>query len=77
MYVQRAPLDYLWMSITRTEKFVVAGTIVSLMLVFVVFVVGEPSRIRKQVWKMLFFVIITCYRSGGTRCIVCFGELEL
>jgi hypothetical protein len=49
MYVQRAPLDYLWMSITRTEKFVVAGTIVSLMLVFVVFVGGEPSRIRKQV----------------------------
>jgi hypothetical protein len=40
------------------------------MFVFDVFVVEEPSRIRRRVWKVFFFVIITYYRLGETRCIV-------
>jgi hypothetical protein len=58
------------MSITRTQKLVVTDNVISLMFVFDVFVGEEPSRIRRRVWKMFFFVIITYYRLGETRCIV-------
>lgn len=58
------------MSKIRTDKFVVTDSVGSLMFVFYVFVREEPSRIRRQVWKMSFFVIITYYRFGKTPCIV-------